>query len=92
MTWAVIAVVGTAIVTRLAPPRVRGEVLGVHTALGAVAGGVGGVLGGWVATFGYGVAFGLAGGLVLAGAGLVLSVRRLADDRPAGASAESTSA
>ncbi len=76
-TWAVIAVVGTSIVTRLAPPSVRGEVLGIYTALGAVAGGVGGVLGGWVAGFGYLVAFGVAGGLVLAGAGLVFSLRVL---------------
>ncbi len=74
VTWAVIAVVGTAIVTGLAAPGVRGEVLGVYTALGAVAGGVGGVLGGWVATFGYLVAFGVAGGLVVAGAGLVWAV------------------
>jgi MFS family permease len=77
LTWAVIAVVGTAIVTRLAPPTVRGEVLGVHTALGAVAGGVGGILGGWAAGFGYTVAFGVAGGLVLLGAGLVVSLRTL---------------
>lgn len=77
LTWAVIAVVGTAIVTRLAPPNVRGEVLGAHTALGAVAGGAGGVIGGWVATFGYGIAFGVAGSLVLVGAALVLSLRAL---------------
>jgi MFS family permease len=76
-TWAVIAVVGTAIVTRLAPPSVRGEVLGVYTALGAVAGGIGGVLGGWVAGFGYLVAFGVAGGFVLVGALLVLSLHAL---------------
>ncbi|WP_458188415.1 MFS transporter [Haladaptatus sp. NG-WS-4] len=83
LTWAVIAVVGTAIVTRLAPPTVRGEVLGIHTALGAVAGGVGGILGGWMATFGYLVAFGVAGGLVLLGAALVLSLRAISgDDRP----------
>jgi hypothetical protein len=75
-TWAVIAVVGTSIVTRLAPPSVRGEVLGIYTALGAVAGG-GGVLGGLVAGFGYLVAFGVACGLVLAGAGLVFSLRVL---------------
>jgi MFS family permease len=77
LTWAVIAVVGTAIVTRLAPPTVRGEVLGIHTALGAVAGGIGGVLGGWAASFGYLTAFAVAGGLVVAGAVLVLSLRTL---------------
>ncbi|AUV80327.1 MFS transporter [Salinigranum rubrum] len=77
VTWAFIAVIGTAIVTRLAPPSVRGEVLGVHTALGAVAGGIGGVLGGWAASFGYLVAFGVAGGLVLLGAALVFSLRIL---------------
>ena len=77
VTWAFIAVIGTAIVTRLAPPSVRGEVLGVHTALGAVAGGIGGVLGGWSASFGYLAAFGVAGGLVLLGAVLVFSLRIL---------------
>ncbi len=46
LTWAVIAVVGTAIITRLAPRNARGEVLGVYTGLGAIAGGIGGVLGG----------------------------------------------
>ncbi|MFC5368847.1 MFS transporter [Salinirubrum litoreum] len=81
-TWAIIAVVGTAIVTRLAPPSVRGEVLGVHTALGAVAGGVGGILGGWAATFGYTVAFGVAGGLVLVGAGLVFALRFVGETPP----------
>lgn len=87
-TWAVIAVVGTAIVTRLAQPSVQGEILGIHTALSAVAGGVGGVLGGWVATFGYLTAFGVAGALVLLGAMLVASLHALsgnerATDRPA---------
>ena len=77
VTWAIIAVVGTAIVTRLAPPSVRGEVLGIHTALGAVAGGIGGVLGGWTASFGYVVAFGVAGGLVVVGSLLVFSLRML---------------
>jgi MFS family permease len=80
-TWAVVAVAGTAVVTRLAAPTVRGEALGVYTALGAVAGGVGGVLGGWVATFGPLVAFGAAGVLVLAGAALVRTVGGLGTDR-----------
>jgi MFS family permease len=86
VTWAFIAVVGTAIVTRLAPAGVRGEVLGLHTALGAVAGGIGGVLGGWLAALGYLVAFGVAGVLVLVGAALVLSLRILSDGRTATAS------
>lgn len=73
-TWAVIAVVGTAIVTRLAPASVRGEFLGLHTALTALAGGVGGVLGGWIAASGYLVAFAVAGGLVIVGAALVATL------------------
>ncbi|MFB6156065.1 MAG: MFS transporter [Haloferacaceae archaeon] len=77
VTWAVVAVAGTAIVTRAAPPTVRGQVLGVHTALSALAGGVGGVLGGWAATFGYGVAFAVAAVLVLLGAAVVLSLRTI---------------
>jgi MFS family permease len=90
LTWAVIAVVGTAIVTRLAPSNARGEVLGVHTALGAVAGGIGGVLGGWAATFGYAVAFSVAGGLVVLGATLVLSLRALSARRSATGAPTST--
>ncbi|MDR5655807.1 MFS transporter [Halodesulfurarchaeum sp. HSR-GB] len=77
LTWAVILVVGTTIVSRLATPGVRGEVLGSYTALGAFAGGIGSVLGGWLATFGYVVAFATAGGLVVAGAVLVGSLRAL---------------
>jgi MFS family permease len=76
-TWAVMLVVGTALVTRLAPPTVRGEMLGLHAAVGALAGGVGAVVGGWAATLGYLAAFGVAGGLVLAGAVLVWSLRGL---------------
>lgn len=79
-TWAVIAVVGTSIVTGLAPPSVRGDVLGAYTALGAVAGGIGGILGGWAASFGYLVAFGVAGGLVVLGALIVSSLRVLPGD------------
>ncbi len=75
MSWAVIAVVGTTMVTRLAPPDARAEALGGYAAIGAFAGGVGSVVGGWLATEGYLLAFSVAGTLVLAGAGLVLTVR-----------------
>jgi hypothetical protein len=51
--------------------------LGLHAAVGALAGGVGAVVGGWAATLGYLAAFGVAGGLVLAGAVLVWSLRGL---------------
>ncbi|MFB6109422.1 MAG: MFS transporter [Halodesulfurarchaeum sp.] len=74
LTWAVILVVGTTIVSRLSAPSVRAEALGSYTALGALAGGVGSVLGGWIAAFGYGLACAVAGGLVLAGALLVASL------------------
>jgi MFS family permease len=77
VTWAGIAVIGTAIVTRLAPPGLRGEVLGAYVALGALGGALGGVLGGWAATLGYAVAFGVAGGLVIIGAALVVSLEAL---------------
>ncbi|WP_136686681.1 MFS transporter [Halorhabdus amylolytica] len=79
-TWGFMAVLGATIVTRLAPPQIRGEILGIHAALGAVAGSIGGLLGGWIATFGYLAAFTVAGGLVLAGAVLVLSLRSLSHD------------
>ncbi|MDZ5812359.1 MFS transporter [Halorubrum sp. AD140] len=76
VTWAVIAVTAGTLVTRLSPPTVRGEALGTYAALGALAGGIGSVLGGRLAAVSYVVAFGAAGVLVLAGAGMVLLVRR----------------
>jgi MFS family permease len=82
ISWAAIAVLGTAIVTRLAPTSVRGESLGVYTAIIAVAGGVGGLLGGWVATIGYLAAFDTAGGLVGVGAILVAPIRVLSGPSP----------
>ncbi|WP_153952260.1 MFS transporter [Halosegnis longus] len=81
-TWAVIAVAGTALVTRHAPPAIRSETLGIYTALGAVGGGVGSALGGWVATAGYGVAFALAGGLLLASGLFVATLRGLSRRYP----------
>ena len=80
-TWAVMLVVGTAIVTRLSPPSVRGELLGLHAAVGALAGGAGAVVGGWAASFGYGVAFVVAGGLVVAGGAVVWSLDGLSSGR-----------
>ncbi|MFB6361998.1 MAG: hypothetical protein ABEH59_11850 [Halobacteriales archaeon] len=56
VSWAAIAVLEAAIVTRLAPTSDRVESLGVYTAIIAVPGGVGGVLCRWVATIGYPVA------------------------------------
>ena len=76
ITWAVIAVTAGTLVTQLSPASIRGEAFGVYAALSAFAGGVGSVLGGWLAAASYTSAFVAAGGLVLAGAGLVLAVRR----------------
>ncbi len=81
VTWAVIAVVATTVVSRLAPPTLRGEALGVYTALTAAAGGVGGLLGGWLAAFGYDVSFGAAGATVLAAA-VVVGLRGLSTLAP----------
>ncbi|QLG29852.1 MFS transporter (plasmid) [Halorarum halophilum] len=75
LSWAIIAVTTATIVTRLAPAGTRGQVLGIYTALSALAGGVGSVLGGWLASKGYMIAFGVAGGLVFVGAILVISIR-----------------
>ncbi|WP_121744408.1 MFS transporter [Natronorubrum halophilum] len=71
LTWAVIAVTTGTIVTQLAPASVRGEALGAYSALMAFAGGVGSIAGGWLAASSYVLAFTVAGGLVLAGAGVV---------------------
>lgn len=71
LTWAVVAVTATTLVTRLAPAVIRGEALGVYGALVAVGGGLGGLLGGAIAGLGYTVAFSVAGGLVVTGAAVV---------------------
>lgn len=74
VTWAVIAVVGTTIVTRLAPAGLQAEALGTYVAIGAFAGGIGSLLGGWIATIGFLLAFLVAGGLVGSGAVLVATL------------------
>jgi len=82
LTWAVIAVTAGTIVTRLSPAAIRGEALGMYAALGALAGGLGSVAGGWLAADSYGLAFGFAGALVLAGATVVFAVGRRVDGTP----------
>jgi len=74
LSWAVIAVTAATLVTTLAPGIIRGEALGVYGALVAVGGGVGGLLGGWLASFGFAVTFGAAGGIVVLGAGVVAAL------------------
>ena len=82
VTWAVIAVTGTTVVTRLAPPAIKGEALGVYAALAAGAGALGSLLGGIVAESGYLPAFAVAGGLVLSGGVCVLALRRVGSGQP----------
>ncbi|GGM62606.1 MFS family permease [Halarchaeum rubridurum] len=77
VTWAFIAVTGTAIVSRFAPASARGSVLGTYAALAAVAGAVGGLLGGWLAAYRFDVAFVVAAGLCVVGAAVVYGARRL---------------
>lgn len=73
VTWAFIAVTATGLVSRLAPEEIRGEALGLYTALGGLGGGIGSTLGGVVADLSnYVVAFALAGALVLVSVALVL--------------------
>jgi len=77
VTWAVIAVTGTAIVSKAAPAHTRGGVLGVYAALSALAGALGGLLGGWLASYAFDLAFAVAAVLVLAGGVTVVLARRL---------------
>ncbi|MFB6195475.1 MAG: MFS transporter [Haloplanus sp.] len=65
LTWAVVAVTAAGLVTRAAPDAVRGEALGIYTALSGIGVGLGGALGGTLAqAAGYRVTFGVAGLLV----------------------------
>ncbi|WP_251344124.1 MFS transporter [Haloplanus halophilus] len=76
VSWALVAVSAGTLVTRLSPPIVRGEALGVYSAVSTLSSGVGSVVGGWVAASGYVRTFGVAGGAVLVGATVVLFLRR----------------
>lgn len=76
LSWAVIAVTAGTLVTKLAPPVVRGEALGMYGALVALGGGVGGLVGGWLASIGFLTTFGVAGGLVVFGASVVALMDR----------------
>jgi len=71
VAWAVVAITAASIVTRLAPPAIRGEALGLYTALSGLATGVGSVLGGWLGGYGFTLAFGVAGGFVFVGTVLI---------------------
>ncbi|WP_435063695.1 MFS transporter [Halobaculum sp. EA56] len=78
VTWSVVAVTAGTIVARVAPADVRGEALGVYAALSVLAGGIGSVGGGALAAeFGFVVAFGVAGVVILLGAGVVAALREI---------------
>nr|WP_283102332.1 MFS transporter [Haloplanus sp. XH21] len=65
LTWAVVAVTAAGLVSRAAPTHLRGEALGIYTALSGIGAGLGGAVGGAIANAaGYTVAFGVAGLLV----------------------------
>jgi hypothetical protein len=90
VAWAVIAVTAASLVTRLAPAAVRGEALGLYTAVSGLASGVGSVLGGWLGGYGFVLAFAVAGALVFGGAVLVAVVWRRSPEATAGKEAAST--
>ncbi len=76
VAWAVIAVTAASVVTQLAPSAIRGEALGIYTAVSGLASGVGSLLGGWLGGYDFLLAFAVAGALVLVGAALVAVVWR----------------
>lgn len=68
VSWALVAVTGPLLVSRLVPADERPAALATYTALSSAGTGVGSVLGGALAqTTGYLVAYSVAGGIVLAG-------------------------
>lgn len=76
ISWAIIALTATEFISDLSPSRIRGEALGVYTALSALAGGVGSLVGGALADIaGYTVTFAVAGAIVLVSAVLVMKPR-----------------
>lgn len=87
VSWAFIAVTGTAIVSKFAPKADRGAVLGLYAALAAISGAFGGLLGGWVASRAFDLAFAVAAVLVVAGGVLLLSARQISGVRSPATSA-----
>lgn len=80
VAWAVIAVTATEVISDRAPDAIRGEALGVYTAISSLAGGLGSLVGGVLAdAAGFPVAFGVAGIVVVASALLVLRPVAVAD-------------
>ncbi|MFC6992476.1 MFS transporter [Haladaptatus sp. GCM10025707] len=76
--WAVIALTATEFISDLAPSVIRGEALGMYTALSALAGGLGSLLGGALAdTLGYSLTFTVAGIVVLVSAVFVMKPKLL---------------
>ena len=71
VTWALIAVTATTLVTRLAPAIIQGESLGFYGAIAAFGGGVGGMIGGVLATVSYTAAFLLSGAMVIMAGGMI---------------------
>lgn len=70
--WAVIAITATDFISDVAPSGIRGEAIGVYTALSALASGVGGLAGGALAGWaGYAPTFVLAGAVVVLSAVVV---------------------
>lgn len=74
ISWAIIIVTAGTLVTQLSPPTIRGESLGMYGALMALAGGIGSFVGGRLAVVDYILAFTVAGGLVILGAGIVVGI------------------
>ena len=92
VAWAAVAITATSIVTRLAPPAIRGEALGLYTALSGLATGVGSVLGGWLGGYGFTLAFGVAGGCVFLGTAVVAVLwRRSPSAKPVEAASQTSS-
>lgn len=78
ITWAIVAVTAGTIVTRIAPPSIRGEALGMYAGLSAFAGGIGSITGGALAkSLGFTITFGVAGVVIFIGAGLILTLRAI---------------
>ncbi|MDY6764379.1 MAG: MFS transporter, partial [Halobacteria archaeon] len=77
VTWAFIAVTGTAIVSRISSPQTRGGILGIYAALAAIASALGSLTGGWLASQTFTYAFIASFILVISGAFIVVAARQI---------------
>lgn len=76
LSWALIAVSVGSRTARLAPSDLKGEAMGLYSAVSSLGAAIGALMGGYIAEFSYLTAFSIAGGIALISAAAVYASRK----------------